>query len=326
MAKATPRGPRGLLIDIKDMFLVGVWVGTVMFVGAWLLTALACLALFPKTGAVLTTLFVVFMVIPIGKTTPAWGKQLVAASTVACAKFYSLRVIMDDGATLKPEKSYIFGYEPHSALPVVQPLVFSGYSRVAPKALKGVPMLATSMVFWTPLVRHMWWWLGARPVSRQSMSSLLASGQGCSLVPGGVRELEYMKPGSEVAFLRQRHGFVKLAIQHGTPLVPVVAIGQTNAYAIKRIGPPVLPKSLMDSLSRTIGFAPVYLSGHWGTPFPKKTRITVAVGRPIDVPHDDSPSREVVQKFLDAFITSMQDLYDRHKADAGYPNSELRIV
>ena len=85
-----------------------------------------------------------------------------------------------------------------------------------------------------PIVRHLWWWLGARPASRRVISDILKSGYSCALTPGGVRELEYMRPGSEVAFLTERLGFVKLAIQHGAPLIPVFAFGQTDAFSMKR--------------------------------------------------------------------------------------------
>ncbi len=44
----------------------------------------------------------------------------------------------------------------------------------------------------------------------------------CSLCPGGVQECLHMQhDGSETAYLKRRHGFVKLAMAAGVPLVGV---------------------------------------------------------------------------------------------------------
>jgi len=49
------------------------------------------------------------------------------------------------------------------------------------------------------------------------MRALLAAGASPLVIPGGVRECCYMRHGTEVAFLRQRAGFVRIALQHGAP-------------------------------------------------------------------------------------------------------------
>lgn len=69
-----------------------------------------------------------------------------------------------------------------------------------------------------------------RDVSKESISRLLGDGESCALIPGGVREIQFMEPGKEVAYLSRRRGFIKLAIKFGAPLVPVFAFGQTAAY------------------------------------------------------------------------------------------------
>jgi 2-acylglycerol O-acyltransferase 2 len=54
------------------------------------------------------------------------------------------------------------------------------------------------------------------------MLQLLADGSSLVLCPGGVQECLHMQhDGSETAYLKRRHGFVKLAMAAGVPLVGV---------------------------------------------------------------------------------------------------------
>ena len=57
-----------------------------------------------------------------------------------------------------------------------------------------------------------------------------------------------------------------------------------------------------------------------------REKITVVIGTPIETPRIEDPTREEVQKFLDMFIAQLQDIYERHKAAAGYPTSTLTVM
>ena len=62
---------------------------------------------------------------------------------------------------MKPGTSYVIGYEPHSALPVGIPSVFSTPSPRLPKFLarSNFHSLASGVCFLVPFVRQLWWWL-----------------------------------------------------------------------------------------------------------------------------------------------------------------------
>jgi 2-acylglycerol O-acyltransferase 2 len=45
---------------------------------------------------------------------------------------------------------------------------FSPYASAAlPPALHRTRILVSSAAFWAPVMRHLWWWMGCRPVSRK---------------------------------------------------------------------------------------------------------------------------------------------------------------
>lgn len=132
-----------------------------------------------------------------------------------------------------------------------------------------------SSIFLAPVIRHLVYWLGSRPASRevcegsrgsaacrqggtaaldgrrrrsltpqgrylhlppQELRRSLAAGTSVAVCPGGVQECLYMssEANREVAFLRSRTGFVRLALEAGTPLVPCFAFGQTPHYSCFR--------------------------------------------------------------------------------------------
>ena len=56
----------------------------------------------------------------------------------------------------------------------------------------GWPLL---QLFWVPGLRHLWHWLGMRPVSKAVIQQLLRSGTSIALCPGGVAECLHMRHG-----------------------------------------------------------------------------------------------------------------------------------
>jgi len=62
-----------------------------------------------------------------------------------------------------------------------------------------------------------------------------------------------MQPGCETVFLQKRKGFIRLAMQTGSAVVPCFAFGQTDTYKWYRPGPPLVSDSAVQALSRRIG-------------------------------------------------------------------------
>lgn len=175
-----------------------------------------------------------------------------------------------------------------------------------------------SAVFWFPLVRDFYLWFGGVDASRSTLDRMLREQFSVMVLPGGIHEqLWVCEPGEEVVVLKNRKGFVRLAINSGSPLVPVFVFGERRAYRANVF----LTKVVSRVLKRLFNIGMPLVTGRWFTLMPHAGRITLVFGRPIEVSTKDSVD-EVHQRYCDALTA----LYEEHKKEAGYEDVRLRIV
>ena len=174
-------------------------------------------------------------------------------------------------------------------------------------------------------MRDLGQWLGARECTRECIGKALDDGVSVVLVPGGQAEIFSTRSwGTDVAVYRGHKGFVNLAMRHRARLVPVFSFGEweimDNVY---------LP-ALQRRTRKWFGFPmPFWPYGLCGLPLPRKPPhgITVVVGRPIELPlaKDGDIDDDAVRKCHDLYFTALHDLFERHKAAAGYPKHAIRF-
>ncbi|KAL4421076.1 hypothetical protein ABPG77_001371 [Micractinium sp. CCAP 211/92] len=314
---------------VATFLALSFWIFGLLFMSLWWIVDLFLLPTWPLLAVSMLTFKLLLLAAPLSIKPPAFVQSFLRFSMVAAGDYFPVKIVWEGKEEDYEKGPFVIGYEPHSVLP--QGIcVFCPYSAdVVPSGLKDTRILVSSAGFWAPIMRHMWWWLGCRPVSRQCFQALLRKGRSVAVCPGGVKECIYMQRGQEVAYLRKRHGFVRLALQAGAPLLPVFCFGQTDLYSYCRLffdwPRNLIPQAQWASFVRRIGYVPMLIWGWCGSFMPKQVPMYIVVGKPITVPRIEEPTQEQVEEYLGKFITSMERMFKEHKKAAGHENATLTI-
>eukprot|EP00928_Gymnodinium_smaydae_P033743 TRINITY_DN24093_c0_g1_i1.p1 TRINITY_DN24093_c0_g1~~TRINITY_DN24093_c0_g1_i1.p1 ORF type:complete len:335 (+),score=18.18 TRINITY_DN24093_c0_g1_i1:48-1052(+) len=230
-------------------------------------------------------------------------------------EYFSVRYTNVNGEPLPPGQ-YLFAMMPHGLYP------FGGacasVSELA-NVFSHARGTVASAALWVPMIRQLMGWVGCVPANSASMSAVLRAGESLFLVPGGIAEMLRTERSRERLVLEPRKGFIKLALEHQVPIVPVYIFGQSTLWD-------QLPlPSWMEWISRACRISFFLPWGRFGLLLPRKQQLLYAIGSPIDCTCNGAPDQTRIDEIHRTFINAVKTLYDVHKEAYGWGNRDLII-
>nr|XP_055194359.1 diacylglycerol O-acyltransferase 2-like protein 6 isoform X5 [Nyctereutes procyonoides] len=242
---------------------------------------------------------------------------------------------------LPPKHNYIIANHPHGIVSYGVFINFAteatGFARIFPAITPSIGTL--EWIFWIPIVRDYVMSMGVCPVSGLALKYLLTqkdSGNAVVIVVGGAAEALLCRPGVSTIYLKERKGFVKLALKTGAYLVPSYSFGENEVHNQETFPEGTwirfFQKTFQATFKKILGLNFCTFHGRgltrdsWGF-LPFNRPITTVVGEPLPIPKIKRPNKKTVDKYHALYISALRKLFDQHKVQYGLPETqELTII
>jgi hypothetical protein len=123
---------------------------------------------------------------------------------------------------------------------------------------------------------------------------------------------------SELILVTRHRGFIRMALQLGTALVPVLSFGETQI--LENVSLPSIQRWSLKNLG--VGF-PLIPYGKFYSPVPNNVPVTVVVGKAIEVKKIDEPTAQQIEALHNRYYEEIKRLFEAHKEAAGYPDCRI---
>jgi 1-acyl-sn-glycerol-3-phosphate acyltransferase len=183
--------------------------------------------------------------------------------------------------------------------------------------------LAHNLVLSTPglgFVRK----FGTVAASPKNAEKALAAGAALLVYPGGDYEVHRPSWESAKVDFDGRKGFIRLALDAGAPIVPIVAIGGQETALFLTRGETIARVLLLDRLFR-LKVMPISIALPWGLNigdmfghFPLPAKITIEVLGPIDLRKEFGEDPDV-EEIYEHIMRTMQDTLDALASERQLP-------
>lgn len=230
---------------------------------------------------------------------------------------------------LDPNENYLFAVHPHGIMSFSAYGNFStegtGFSQIFP-GLR-VSLLVLKEQFYGPLMRELLLWSGTCAASVKNLKYILTNkgqckskGQVCALIIGGAAESLESRPGVFRLVLKKRKGFIRVALETGTSLVPVFSFGENEVFYTKENPEDSKLRKFQDKVKKLTNFGLPIINGRgifnysFGL-MPHRRPMHTVVGEPMKITKNTSPTNQEIDELHELYIKNLTKLFDEHKVN-----------
>ncbi|CAJ1403675.1 unnamed protein product [Effrenium voratum] len=224
----------------------------------------------------------------------------------AFRRYLRLRIhVHSELSSLPHDRPAVLAVHPHGVASDYRILLDGMLYEALPN--REVLTLSASVLFCIPMVRELALWTRCIDARKSVASRALRKGHSVMVIPGGEQEQIRTEQGKEEVFLSKRVGFIKLALEQQSAVVPCYAFGSVDLYATYT---KVLFKP-REWLRKTLGVCiPVYL-GALGF-LPLRRPVHLVLGRPLQFScqQPGKPTDQEVQQAHQQYMDALRSLYE----------------
>jgi 1-acyl-sn-glycerol-3-phosphate acyltransferase len=225
----------------------------------------------------------------------------------------------------RPRRPQILVAPPHGVFPYGNLLAMIAWPTFAGHHFFG---LAANAALRVPIFKQIMAGMGVIDASRSSARRALGNfPYTIGISTGGVAEVFETTAADECILLKERVGLIKLAIRTGADLVPCYMFGNTKLLSCWAGDGIPYCRTMLEKISRKIGFALIVLYGRYGLPIPFRVPVLAVKGAAIPTfqIQCEEPTKEQIDKIQNQLIDAMQKLFDDHKHLYGWDHQRLVI-
>mmetsp|Transcript_7137 Transcript_7137/g.19738 ORF Transcript_7137/g.19738 Transcript_7137/m.19738 type:complete len:330 (+) Transcript_7137:49-1038(+) len=239
--------------------------------------------------------------------------------------------------TWGPGKQYVMVWHPHGAFTISALYFFSYFwARDYPGGTRGDRYVCVApLLLRIPFLAEFLLLCHARSQDSRTFSGLLESGATVAIQPGGLAEQVATDHTAERIFFPPRLGFIRLALKHGVPLLPVYAFGENQLYKTNS-----WTRRLNGWFYKNLGAGTLVVLGQGGVPnspilpnplmLPRRGSLHIRFGEPVHLgPKEENPSDERVHQAFRLYLAALRNLFDAYKDECLPPEvaaSGLSVV
>uniref|UniRef100_A0A0A9XKG3 diacylglycerol O-acyltransferase n=1 Tax=Lygus hesperus TaxID=30085 RepID=A0A0A9XKG3_LYGHE len=184
-----------------------------------------------------------------------------------------------------------------------------------PPALLNLPLrfITIPINFCIPVWRDLVLSYGVISASYKSCEYALQHRTSVGIVVGGAAESLYAGTNNATLVLKHRYGFIKLALQTGSDIIPVYSFGENRMYRRWFFDNPFL-RRVQSYILRTFGFTLPLVHGSFSSLLllPYRQPIVTVVGVPIQVHQNSHPQAHDIEKLHALYCQRLTDLYYKY--------------
>lgn len=273
-----------------------------LIIPTWILSPLVCLYLM-KIGSFETRLnLFLFLIYQYFFVKDTKFLREILFQMKGAEYFKDYKIIIEDDQEILHSHS-LFTFHPHGYFATGLYLC-----HLTNETIKNNVIVGSRMALYYPWGGIIMKYMGVNGANPENFELLMRSGRNISLVPGGFEESTLTQYGKQRVFLKNRKGFIKMALKHGYKVYPVYTIGETNMlYSLRNEKLGLILNKI--KLPGTLPYSRnVFLANN------NEELITI-IGKKIDLPKKDNPTQEDIDYYHNLYVENLKRMYSKYKRD-----------